>query len=133
MRLYEFEKGRAGEFATHRNQNTFDFEPGAVPNWPGWIKHPKHGVLGFAAKDNDPIPTAVQGWLNSLGYNIAQDGVFGRQTADAMNDAIEKIRSGKISLPDKSTPASKPITAPTPQPTKSHGGDYRTQPYGMKN
>ena len=87
MRLYEFEKGRAGEFAT-QNPNTFDFELEQLPT--GLVdKTPKHGVLDLF-QDNDPIPMAVQGWLNSLGYNIAQDGVFGRQTADAMNDAIEK-------------------------------------------
>jgi hypothetical protein len=126
MRLYEFEKGRAGEFATQRDQTLFDFEPGAVANWPGWIKHPKHGVLGFAAKDNDPIPTAVQGWLRSLGYSVEQDGVFGRETAGAMHDAMDKIRNGQIKLPNKSAPA----PAPAPKPS---GGDYRTQPYGMKN
>lgn len=131
MRLYEFEKGRAGEIATQRDQTLFDFEPGAVANWPGWIKHPKHGVLGFSSKDGDPIPTAVQGWLRSLGYSVEQDGVFGRETAGAMHDAIDKIRSGQIRLPGASAPATAP--KPAKQTTKSHGGDYRTQPYGMKN
>jgi hypothetical protein len=126
MRLYEFEKGRAGEIATQRDQTLFDFEPGAVANWPGWIKHPKHGVLGFSAQDGDSIPTAVQGWLRSLGYSVEQDGVFGRETAGAMHDAMDKIRNGQIKLPNKSAPA----PAPAPKPS---GGDYRTQPYGMKN
>lgn len=147
MRLYEFEKGRIGQFATQRNQNTFDFKPGEVADWPGWIKHPKHGVLGFAAKDGNPIPTAVQGWLNSLGYDVAQDGVFGSQTADAMNDAIEKIRSGEIALPSQNKPSKGfklgNMDGTKQQPSKSKGfvqgnmdgrkQDYRTQPYGMKN
>jgi len=102
-------------------------------------------VLGFSSKEGNPIPTAVQGWLNSLGYNVAQDGVFGRQTADAMNDAMEKIRSGEIALPSKSQPSKGfklgNMDGTKQQPSKGfvqgnmdgRKKDYRTQPYGMKN
>ena len=97
--------------ATTPDQTLFDLT-GNIANWNGWVKHPKHGILGFSTNDGDD-GSQVQRWLNNLGYEVEQDGVIGPQTTAALNDAIGKIRSGEISL--QPTPAAKP--APTNTPT----------------
>lgn len=97
----------AARTATEPDQNLFDLT-GDIANWDGWIKHPKHGILGFSTNDGDD-GTKVQRWLTSLGYDVEQDGIIGPLTTSALNDAIEKIRSGEISL----TPAPRPTPAPT--------------------
>lgn len=101
----------AARTATDPDQNLFDLT-GDIANWDGWIKHPKHGILGFSTNDGAD-GTKVQRWLTSLGYDVEQDGVIGPQTTAALNDAIEKIRGGEISL----TPAPAPtVTVAEPEP-----------------
>lgn len=98
---------QVGQLATQTDQNLFDLT-GDIANWNGWIKHPKHGILGFKTQDGDD-GTQVQQWLKGLGYDVEQDGIIGPQTNAALSDAIAKIQSGEISLepaPSASQPSS---------------------------
>ena len=92
----DFTRNKATTTVPH---TSFDLEDN-IADWPGWVKSPKYGILGYStpSKDNSLDSTVPQNWLRGLGYEIDTDGNFGPKTSAAMDDALNKIRNGEIKL-----------------------------------
>ena len=85
--------------------------PYDVANFPVFIKNPKHGIVGFTDQNLDgQDATALQDWLNSYGYNLDVDGVYGPSTSNALNDLYNRAVNGEVqditrsSIPKQNTP-----------------------------
>lgn len=103
--LFERQDDIAQDIATDYNDPRSGLTiPNDVANFPVFVKNPKHGIVAFSDQNVDgQDATALQKWLNTFGYKLDTDGVFGPATSKALHDLFNRTMDGEIQDPIVST------------------------------